>query len=151
MLETTIFADYHQVVLLDQASRTDLSQAWDAQAYARRVVAAGDAVAISTARNTDVPVAVEVRAACSDVDVSEYDHAVECDLLLPSGVLLVAGVSDYLPNAVRLPVVPGRYRVLALSRGLREVRDDGLDGSDAYTVILCPSPVAGPVVVRKQL
>lgn len=149
-LETPVFADYCQVLLLDVRSQADVSDRWDDLANARRLVAAGDALAILTARNTAVPVTVEVVAARVGVDPSAYDHVVEADLLVPSGVLVVMGVSDYLPDAKRLSVTPGRYRVLALSSGLADVSEDGLAGGDAYHLVLWPSDVPAPVVVGVQ-
>lgn len=150
MLAADVFADYFQILLLDRASSTDVSDAWDRHAVHDRAVAGGDVVAISTARNTHVPVTVGVYAARESVGLAAYDHAVECDLLLPSGVLLVAGPTDFLQAAEQLSVTPGRYRVLALLKGLSTVDDEGLEGADSYEFLLWPASEPAPLVVLKQ-
>jgi hypothetical protein len=149
-LETEVFADYFQILLLDARSETDTSDGWDDLATARRLVAAGDALAMLTARNTTVPVTVDVVPGRVAVDPSAYDHVVEADLVVPSGVLVVMGPTDYLPDAKRLTVAPGRYRVLACSSGLAEVSEDGLEGRDAYRFTLWPSDAPAPVMVGRQ-
>jgi hypothetical protein len=53
-----------------------------------------------------------------------------------SGRLVVAGCTDYFPDAARIDVPPGSYRARIYSGNLNSLSDDGLDGDDHYRVAL---------------
>jgi hypothetical protein len=63
-------------------------------------------VGLGTARNTRVQVVVEVLDAESTVDSDDWDHIVDGALEVKAGCVVVASITDYLPNAQRVPLEP---------------------------------------------
>ena len=49
--------------------------------------------------------AVEVHEAEPSVELAEWDHVTECGIDVPTGRVVVAGCTDYFPDAVRSEVV----------------------------------------------
>lgn len=144
-----VFADYNQVLLHDGSCEGDLSESWNDEAYKKMIVASDDALAVSTMRNMDVPVEVVVNDGKPSVVPDDWDHIVQCNLGIPSGSLVVRGVSDYLPDAARIELESGQYTAWVLYGGLNTVSDDGLDGEDKYKIILWRSDdVVLPEVIK---
>jgi hypothetical protein len=63
----------------------------------------------------------------------------ECSIEIPSGKIVVAGCTDYFPDAARIPVKPGNYRARIYYGDLNSLSEDGLDGGDHYKIVLWPS------------
>ena len=63
--------------------------------------------------------------------------------------LVVAGCTDYFPDAERLQVEPGTYCVRVYYGALDSLTEDGLDGDDHYRVVLWQGDSV-PVRVLKQ-
>ncbi len=55
---------------------------------------------------------------------------------VPSGRIVIAGCTDYFPDARRIDVPPGRYRVRVHYSGMETVSEDRLEGRDHYRVVL---------------
>jgi len=106
-------------------------------------------VRFGTLRAMDVPVEVRVEESAPPVDLDDYDHAVEASVEFPSGRLVVAGNSDYWPDAARINVNAGPHRVRALYSGLDTLSSDGLEGDDAYTVVLWPAAASEVAVLKR--
>ena len=68
---------------------------------------------------------------------------------MPSGRLVVAGCTDYFPDAERLSLDSGCYEARVLSANLDKLSDDGLVGDDHYRVELWKGN-ATPLKVLKQ-
>ncbi|QSH59602.1 hypothetical protein A0J47_020235 (plasmid) [Photobacterium damselae subsp. damselae] len=152
-----IFADYNQVYLHDETIEPDLSVAWDDQAYEKLIIVDNGYIALSTARNMDVPVEIVVSDEKPDIDKKSWEHIVYCSItlasgfwLLASGFLVVRGPSDYLPDATRVKLKPGNYAAYVLYKGLTTLSEDGLEGDDYYNIILWPSDDAVDVTVLKN-
>ena len=145
----TLFADYFQLHIADDAPGGDLSEAWTAEASARGLAVADGVVGVSTARNVDVPVLVSVSVEPPDL-LPDADSIVEGDLNCMSGRLVVMGCTDYFPDATRLSVPPGWYRVRATANGLNTVREQWLDAEDEYRIEVWPSPASGVHVVKQH-
>ncbi|MGY5615417.1 hypothetical protein [Vibrio brasiliensis] len=145
-----IFADYNQVYLHDETIESDLSVAWDDQAYEKLIVVDHGCIEISTARNMDVPVEIVVSDEKPDIDKKSWEHIVYCGITLASGLLVVRGPSDYLPDATRVKLKPGNYAAYVLYKGLTTLSEDGLEGDDYYKIILWPSDDAVDVTVLKN-
>lgn len=145
-----IFADYNQVYLHDETIEPDLSVAWDDQAYENLIVVDHGCIALSTARNMDVPVELVVSDEKPYIDKKSWEHIVYCGISLDSGLLVVRGPSDYLPNATRARLQPGYYAVYILYRGLTTLSEDGLEGDDYYKIMLWPSDEVVEVSVLKN-
>jgi hypothetical protein len=148
--ELSLFADYHQFYIQDEAVKGDLSTAWTSDAMADYVALAPGTVGVGTIRNTTVPVVVEVFDAPPPLSLAEWDHVVECDLANGSGQLVVAGCTDYFPTALRIPATAGNLRVRALFRGLGTLSDDGFEGDDRYHLQIWPAPPAGKHVLKRD-
>ena len=130
--ELSLFADYFQFYIQDEAVTGDLSQAWNDEAVDRLLALAPGTVGIGTVRNMDVPVTVHILAQEPDDDSPKWDHVVEAGLDVPSGRIVIAGCTDYFPDAMRIEVPPGTYRVRVSYGGLDTLSEDGLDGEDRY-------------------
>ena len=148
IFEGVLFADYHQVYLCD-ASHPHLPEEWTEDNLRRRINLTDYALVISTARNTEVPVKVELHTSRPSPDLAGVDHAIEAPLRVPSGKLIVAGLSDYSKTATQVAVPAGDLRALVLSGGLGSLSADGLDGDDHYLVHLWPEKASGVVVLRQ--
>ncbi|MCH4811854.1 hypothetical protein [Vreelandella neptunia] len=75
-------------------------------------------VGVGTARNMLVPVAVEVLETAPPALLERFDHVVEGSLEVSNGTLVIAGCTDYLPDAARLPIAKGGYAVSVCASGL---------------------------------
>lgn len=147
--QLTLFADYHQFYIQDEPADGDLSDAWSDEAVERMVALAPGTVGVGTVRNTDVPVTIDVLDSEPALDLDGFDHVVDCSIAVKSGRLVAAGCTDYFPEAARIGLRPGSYRVRVNFAGLDSVLEDGLDGEDRYCLQLWPAPES-PVQIRKQ-
>jgi len=149
IFEGKLFADYHQVYLCDAVNPPRLPDEWPDNHLRRKVNLADRALVISTARDMEVSVKVELHAIRPTPDLAPVDHAVEASLRAPSGKLIIAGLTDDVKTAARVTVPAGELRALVLFDGLATLSDDGLDGDDRYTVHLWPEKAGGTVVHRQ--
>ena len=120
-------ADYFQFYLQDEQSNGDLSHSWTEQALSNMLAIAPGVVGVATVRNMDVPVEVEVLDSQPDNNFEAWNHVTEAS---------VAGCTDYFPDAARITVEPGTYRVRVYYGGLDSVDVWKLDGDDHYKVVL---------------
>ena len=81
-----------------------------------------------------VPVTVQVCDFEPTLDLLAWDHGAETDLDVPSGRIVIAGCTDYWPDAARVDVERGRYRVRVSYGDLNTLSSDGLEGKDHYRV-----------------
>ncbi len=135
-----LFADYHQLYLQDESAHGDLSEAWTAQASDDRVAVAEGVVGIGTASADIVPVDVWVLDAAPADDQGDWHHVTECSIDVASDRVVVAGCTDYFPDARRIPVPSGSLRVRASHR---------YSPAERYRVQLWPAPHTPPRVVRR--
>jgi hypothetical protein len=150
-LEFELFADYFQFYLQDESADGDLEDSWTDDAVARLLAVAPGAIAVGTVRNMDVPVAVEVLLEAPMSDLDSWDHVTECSLDVPSGRIVIAGCTDYRPDAARIDVGPGTYRARISYGSLSSLSEDGLDGDDHYRVQLWQAPAVEPRVLRQRV
>ena len=127
-----LFADYFQFYLQDEAIDGDLSDSWTDEAVTRLLAVAPGTVGVGTVRNMEVPVTLEVLTSEPPLDVVAYDHIVEGSLSVSGRNLVIAGCTDYFPEAARIQIEPGSYRVRVGFSGLEALSEDGLDGEDRY-------------------
>lgn len=147
--QLTLFADYHQFYLRDEFADGDLSEAWTDAAVCRMMAVSEGVVGFGTVRNMEVPVTVELLSSEPTVDLQRCDHIVEGSLTILRGPLVVAGCTDYLPDAARFELKPGAYRVRLSASGLDTLSDDGLEGQDRYLVQLWLAPAIAPSVLKQ--
>lgn len=138
-IELTIFADYHQFYLQDDDDRYgNLSDAWTPEATERLMAIAERVVGIGTVRNMNVPVQIEVVPQLPTLDHSQWDKVNRASLVCETGRIVVAGCTDYFPDARRISVSPGTYDVLVGYKNLESLSQDGLEGNDSYHIFLAP-------------
>ncbi|MFC0554446.1 hypothetical protein ACFFHJ_26495 [Planotetraspora thailandica] len=125
-----IFADYHQLHLIDDGSTSDLGETWTDETSADRLAVADDAIAVGTSVNVTVAVRVEVLDAPPADDFADFDHVVEGSMQVPSGRIVIMGCTDYEPDAARFEVPVGPVRVRVASSNLAEAERLGIDSDD---------------------
>jgi hypothetical protein len=147
----TLFADYFQFYLQDEYATDDVSRnIWAGDAVNNLLALTAEVVHVGTVRNMTVPVTIIVTdSPPTDDDFGSWDHINECSLNIPSGRLLVAGCTDYFPDAPRFDVAPGCYRLRLYYGGLRTLSPDGLEGDDHYQIILWLAPPDEAKILRR--
>jgi len=148
--EINLFADYFQFYLQDEFADGDLSDAWNPLAVQRMFAVSNGVVGIGTVRNMDVPVKLELLDSEPALDLGNFDHVVEGSLHIKSGPLVVAGCTDYFPDAARFELSPSTYRVRLSASGLGSLSEDGLNGHDHYRVQLWQAPHIEPAVLKQR-
>lgn len=147
--EFKLFADYYQFYLQDETASGDLSESWTDEAVNRLLAISPGVIGVGTVRNMEVPVAVEIAENEPSEDFTNWDQVNECSLEVKSGRIVVAGCTDYFPDAARIEVQPGIYRARIYYGELNSLSGNGLYGTDNYKVVLWKAPLA-PVRVMKQ-
>ncbi len=145
-----IFADYFQFYLQDEDADGDLSDAWTEQAVTDLLAVAQGTIGVGTRRNMDVPIEVEILESEPINSFNDWDQVNECDIEVPSGRIVIAGCTDYFPEAARIDVQPGNYRARIYYGNLNSVSEDDLDGDDHYKVVLWLSESQGVRVVKRR-
>jgi hypothetical protein len=144
-----LFADYHQILLADDRDPPPVCLEISEADCRRRLSLAPGLVVVHTARNMTVPVVIEIRPDAPPLDEAGWDHVTECSLEVETGRIVVAGLTDYWPDAARIGVKPGSWRVRALHAGLDTLSPDGLDGEDRYRLVLWPAAEKAAEVLQQ--
>jgi hypothetical protein len=145
-----LLADFYQFYLQDEEADGDLSTAWTEQAVNDLLAVAPGTIGVGTVGNMHVPVELEIRVSIPTDDLNGWDHVTECGIEVPSGKIVVAGCTDYFPDAARVEIPPGNWRVRIYYGGLNSLSEDGLDGDDHYRVVLWPSEDNSMRVVKRR-
>ena len=145
-----LFADYFQFYLQDEQAEGIQGESWTKEASDRMLALAPGAIGVGTARNMYVPVTLEVQDAMSTDDIDSWDQVLECSIEIPSGRLMIAGCTDYFPDAARVSLLPGSYRARIYYAHLDSLSEDGLDGNDEYRVVLWPAPPSGLKILKAR-
>lgn len=139
-LKLELFADYFQFYIQDDDVKFgDLSEAWSDKAVDDMIAVSEHGIGIGTARNMDVPVTVNIVDEPHDLNDGEWDRvnrrSIDCD----TGRLVIAGCTDFFPDAHRVKLAPGRYNITVGYKDLKNLSEDGLDGTDSYHVFIAPA------------
>jgi hypothetical protein len=146
-----IFADYHQFYLQDDdMSFGDLSNAWTDEATNRLLAVASHVIGVGTVRNMKVPVSVVIHESSPKINPGEWDHITTASLQIDSGRIVVAGCTDYYPDAARIEVKPGVYEAIICYANLASLSPDGLKGEDSYHIHLFPGREIPPAILKKR-
>lgn len=148
--QLSLFADYFQFYIQDESVPGDLSDAWTTEATDRLLAVVPGTIGIGTVRNTDVPVTVEIHSDLPPDDQRHWDHVVEASLDVPSGRIVVAGCTDYFPDAKRIEVTPGCYCARVSYGSLGSLSEDGLSGDDHYRVQLWPGRLTDTKIIKQR-
>jgi hypothetical protein len=97
-------------------------------------------IAVGTVRNMTVPVRIVIHREKPPLQPEPWDRINECSISIESGKIVVMGCTDYYPDAARILVDPGVYRVRIHYGGLDTLSENELDGDDHYELILWPEP-----------
>jgi len=108
--EFKLFADYFHFYLQDESVKADLSESWTQEAVDRLLAIAPGTIGVGTVRNMNVPVLVEIAEVAPEDDTTQWDQVNECDFEVQSGRVVIAGCTDYYPDAERIELSPGPYR-----------------------------------------
>jgi hypothetical protein len=136
-----VVADYQQFYLMDDERQPLIQAEITEDDLLRRLRVAPYIVVFHTASAKEVPVSIDVVASTPIDELSRWDHVVEFSLEIPSGRIVLAGCTDYLPEAIRV-TSPGSYRGRMYSIGLSGALEE-------YRVVLWPGDIA-PSIVLKQ-
>jgi hypothetical protein len=142
-----VLADYHQFYLWDRGMVNQAPEEYTDEDVWRRIKTGPHVVVIQPARNTTVPVEVEVYGADPGFDATTWDHIAEAGLHLPTGRLQVHECTG--GPVAEFTVTPGWYRVRSLHGGLGTIDGSGLEGGDHYRVVLWPAPSAEVQVIKQ--
>jgi hypothetical protein len=114
----------------------NLSEAWTDEAVEKMLALGPHVIGVGTARNMTVPVTVSICEARPDSGDAGFERVSECMIQIDTGRLVIAGCTDYFPDAARIEVEPGTYNALIGYKGLGTLSEDGLDGNDSYHIFL---------------
>jgi hypothetical protein len=141
-----VFANYRQFYLWDRGMTDQAPEDYTDEDVRRRIKTGPYVVVIQPARNTTVPVEVEVHDADPGFDPAAWNHVAEASLHLPTGRLQVHECTG--GPVAEFAVEPGWYRVRSLHGGLGTVDETGLEGGDHYRAVLWPAPPDDVRVVK---
>jgi len=149
-VELSLFADYFQFYIQDEAAVGDLSASWTEETVGRGLAIAPGIIGIGTVRNMHVPVTIEIHEREPEKDFSDWDHVVEAALEVASGRIVAAGCTDYFPDARRIEIPSGSHRVRVSYGALDTLSEDGLSGEDHYRVQLWPGPPTAVHILKQR-
>lgn len=132
-----LFTDYFQFYIQDEQAEGDPGEGWTDETVAMLLTTAAGIIWVGTIRNVNAPVSVKLLE--SEPFIAERDdigQVNECDLEITSGKAVIAGCTDYFPDAQRLDLANGIYRARIYYGNLDKISEDGLDGEDYYEVHL---------------
>lgn len=149
--DLNLLADYHQIFIRDAEAEEDTPDEWGKQLVEDMIAVDAGIIGIGTARNTRVPVRIRLVNAQPEDNFTEWDYVAEASIDVSSGQLIIAGLSDYLPDALHITVVPRTYRVRVYYSGLDTISEDGLKGNDRYQIFLWPEEENPPKVLKRPI
>ena len=151
-INTELFADYFQFYLQDESVSGDLSDAWTDEAVERLLAVTNGTIGVGTVRNMDVVTTLKVYD--SEPELINNPQSIyqinECDLVMVSENLVIAGCTDYFPDAMRIKIGKGVFRARIYYRNLDSLSEDGLDGDDSYEIHLWPSDEKSGIQILKN-
>jgi hypothetical protein len=130
-----IYADYHQFYLEDENSPHETGDIWTEETTRQMLAVSEKLVAVGTARYETVPVSIEFYDREPLPEFDKYSRINECSLEVTSNKLVLAGCTEYLPDAARIDTEPTIFRVRVLYGNLESVKDDW-EGDDFYVLQL---------------
>jgi hypothetical protein len=138
-------AAYHQIYLFDDEKCPLYPENIEDADLQNRLKCVPYLVAVYTASDDDVDVAVELFSIRPEAELTSWLHVVEGSLMVPSGRLVISTPWSYLPDCDRINMPPGAYRIRVSGRGFRNAEREN------YRVDLWPASSAdNDVVVLKS-
>ena len=97
-----------------------------------------------------LPVSVVIHDSLPEIDADEWDNIVPASLRIDTGRIVIAGCTDYYPDAARIEVKPGFYEAIVCYANLTSLSPDGFEGDDSYHVHLFPGHEIEPAIIKKR-
>lgn len=97
---------------------------WDIDAVAMMIAAGGTALSLGALRNVDVIVEVHFVDGPPEIQLEDFNHAVEGTFTSPTGKFAVMDCTDVFPDASRLEVPPGSCRFIYLVSGVHTIQTE---------------------------
>lgn len=144
-----LFADYFQFYIQDEQADCDLSEVWNDESTKNMVALAPGLIGIGTTKNIGVPVEIIISDNKPENNPDEYDRINECSIEIKSEKLVVAGSTDYFPDAKRIEISPGIYKTRIFYKNLNKLNEDGLDGRGQYFIVLWKHDKMEPLKIIK--
>jgi hypothetical protein len=144
-----IFADYFTFDLDDSQNIGD-SAKWEQKDFENLFAVGYQMISIATARNTFVPVTIEIRDEAPSDDSDEWDQVNEGSLEVPSGCLRVYSCKDP-SSASHIEVTSGWYRVRIYYGNLDSLRENDREGNDHYKIVLWQAAYAPPQILKHRI
>jgi hypothetical protein len=138
-IKLELFADYFQFYIQDEKVEGDLSDKWTTEAVELLLATTGGTIGVGTVRNMDVLVTIktfEIEPLFLTDNENVIGQINECDIEVSSGKIVIAGCTDYFPDAKRIELKNGIYRARIYYNNLDKLSEDGLDGEDFYEIHL---------------
>ncbi len=148
-----LFADYFQFYLQDESVEGDLSNGWTNEAVDILLATTIGTISVGTVRNMDVPVTIKTFESQPELLLDPENiigQINECDIELYSGKLVIAGCTDYFPDAKRINLDKGIYRARIYYGNLDTLSEDGLDGDDFYEIHLWKTDLKQDLKIIKK-
>ncbi|MFG3302904.1 hypothetical protein [Micromonospora chersina] len=153
--DLTVFADYYQVLVFDEATTSNFADAWADPDKPTGLVVDQDALSVGTEVNVDVMVRVEITPGRPVMAEQEFDYLAEASIEVRSGQLVVMGCTDFQPEAARFGVPPGWVRVLVgrsnldVAQRLGLESDESADTMERLSLWVWPEEASAPVVFKR--
>jgi hypothetical protein len=151
-IKIDLFADYRQFYIQDEKVDRSLSDDWTEESVQRLLAFGPGTIAVGTVRSTTVAVTIKLFDKEPDMlrELSTIGQINECDLETSSDTLIVAGCTDFLPDAMRIKVNTGIYRARIYYGNLDELIEDEFDGEDFYEIHLWPTKEKNGLKILKS-
>ncbi|MFH6969118.1 hypothetical protein [Flavobacterium sp. FlaQc-28] len=131
-----LFADYFQIYLEDENNGKNLADSWTDDAVKILLAVTETTIGIGTVRNMYVPVILNIfdSEPIFKNDINDINQINECDIEITSGSMVIAGCTDYYPEAKRIKLANAIYRLRIYYGNLEKLSDNGLEGEDFYII-----------------
>lgn len=142
-----IFADYFQIYIEDALYIESKSikphvPKFDKEEMNSLLSVTEGSICIFTVRNMDVPLTIKIVDKRPDINFDLYDQIVEASITISSGILSISDVMEQIDNRLEFRISAGTYQALIGYQGLNTLRENELEGDDAYILFLWKAEIA---------
>ncbi len=138
-IKLELFANHFQFYLQDEKAKRDFGNKWTKETAKMRLATMKGVVAIVTATTVNVLVTIKIfdEAPAFLLDQKNtFEKINECDLEVVSEKIVVLGFTDYFPDAKRIELENGIYKVRIYYGNPDKISENGLEGEDFYEIHL---------------
>lgn len=150
-----VFADNFQFLVLDKRAECNYPETWNDEILAHLFAMGDQVLGIGTVRDVDVQVEVVIHEqpleeleVISEAEFSPWDHVVQAVIDVPSGTLMLHGLTQDMADAEYIELPAGRYGVRAFWQDLDDVDAVGFEGNDSYRLEFWPDTEFVPMVLK---